>query len=274
MAVTDVFDFGGRRALVVGGATGMGGSAAALLAQLGADVIVMDYAPVTLPGAEVIKIDLRDKAQIDAAVDACAGPIHILMSCAGVAPGAPGIERVNFLGQRHLIERMIDEEKLPEGSAIAMISSIAGYGWEAEVPTLLDFLDTPDFESGLKWMEAHPDKAAKGMDYVWTKQAVCAYVGRAAFPLRKRGIRINAVLPGVIDTPLGRASGWVEDWNHWWKAVETPPTPPEEISYPLAFLCSKAASHVNGTMLIVDGGFVNAGITQVYQNRFATRGSR
>lgn len=267
----DAFRFDGKRALVVGGASGMGAAAADVLLQLGATVVVMDYAPVTLAGVESISVDLRDQASIEAAVDACAGPVDALLSCAGVAPGADGIERVNFIGQRHLIERVIDQEKMPKGSSIVMVSSIAGYGWEDEIPLLLEYLDTPDFDSAMRWIDAHPDKAK--FDYPWSKEAVNAYVGRQAFRLNPRGIRINALLPGVVDTPLGRASGWVDDWEAWHQALDAPPNSPEGIAYPLAFLCSEAAQHVNGTTLIVDDGYVNAGLTGEFQNRFAARGT-
>ena len=263
MAGIDAFRFDGKRALVVGGASGMGAAAAALLQELGAEVIVMDYAPVTFSGTEAIQVDLRDKASIDAAVDACDGPIHALLSCAGVAPGAPGIEKVNFIGQRHLIERVIDEGKMPRGSSIVMISSIAGYAWEDELPELLEYLDTPDFETAVSWIEAHPEKAR--LDYSWSKQAVSAYAGRQAMPFLKRGIRINAVLPGTIDTKLARDSGWLEVQEGWRSELGVDAAPPEKVAHTLAFFCSDAASHINGSMLIIDGGFVNAGVTGAFK---------
>jgi NAD(P)-dependent dehydrogenase (short-subunit alcohol dehydrogenase family) len=74
----DSFRYDGKRALVVGGATGMGAATAKLVQQLGAEVVVMDFAPVTLDGVKAISLDLRDKDGIDAAVDECGGPIHAL----------------------------------------------------------------------------------------------------------------------------------------------------------------------------------------------------
>ena len=56
----DAFRFDGKRAVVVGGATGMGAAAAPILQDLGAEVVVMDYADVTLPGVKAIKVDLAD----------------------------------------------------------------------------------------------------------------------------------------------------------------------------------------------------------------------
>src|SRR5437879_4158181 len=97
--------FDGRRAGVVGGATGMGRAAAELLLDLGAEVVVMDYADVTLAGVKAIKVNLSDKASIDAAVDECGGPIHALLMCAGVADGTPNLPIINFIGHRHFIHR-------------------------------------------------------------------------------------------------------------------------------------------------------------------------
>ena len=116
------FRYDGKRALVVGGATGMGAATAELVKDLGAEVVVMDYAPVTLAGVKEITVDLRDRDSIDAALDTCGGPIHALFSCAGAADGTPGIEKINFIGHRHLIDRAIEKGYLGRGSAIAMIS--------------------------------------------------------------------------------------------------------------------------------------------------------
>ena len=76
MSVMDRLRYDGKRALVVGGATGMGAAAAKSAAELGAEVIVMDYAPVNYDVAKSIQVDLRDPASIDAAIEQLDGPIH------------------------------------------------------------------------------------------------------------------------------------------------------------------------------------------------------
>src|SRR4249920_1825368 len=116
MSRFDDFRYDGKRALVVGGATGMGAAVAELVQDAGAEVVVMDRAEVTLPGAKAISLNLADKASIDAAVAECGGPIDALFSCAGVADGTPGIEKINFIGHRHMIDLMLAGGMLSKGS--------------------------------------------------------------------------------------------------------------------------------------------------------------
>src|SRR5438309_7795480 len=153
MGLFDAFSYKGKRALVVGGATGMGAATAELVQDAGAEVVVMDRAEITLPGVKAIGLDLSSKESIDAAVDECGGPIHALFSCAGVADGRPGIERVNFIGHRYLIDRMLAGDMLPRGAAIGMISSAAGMGWENSLGELHEYLDVTDFDQASKWAQ-------------------------------------------------------------------------------------------------------------------------
>jgi NAD(P)-dependent dehydrogenase (short-subunit alcohol dehydrogenase family) len=266
----EAFRFDGKRALVVGGATGMGAAAAEILLNLGAEVAIMDYAEITTPSVQAIKLDLREKESIDAAVDAFEGPIDALLSCAGVASATPGLHKVNFIGQRHLIERLVNEDRMPEGSSIAMISSVAGFRWETDLPTLHEFLDTPDFESAIEWVDSRPDKTEAPLDYPWSKMAVCAYVARRAYSLLARKIRINAVLPGIIDTPLARANNWLGADTNFRESLGLALPTPEMPAYPLVFLCTQAASLMTGSLAVVDAGWVPAGITRTFENRFFT----
>src|SRR5437763_15809048 len=113
MSLFDAFAYNGKRALVVGGATGMGAAVAQVVKDAGAEVVVMDRAEVTVDGVKSIHLDLSDKASIESAVDECGGPVHALFSCAGVADGTPGLERINFIGHRHMINRMRGAGMLP-----------------------------------------------------------------------------------------------------------------------------------------------------------------
>jgi NAD(P)-dependent dehydrogenase (short-subunit alcohol dehydrogenase family) len=263
MSLFDAFRFDGKRVLVVGGATGMGAAAAELALDAGAEVVVMDYAEVKLSGIKAIHLNLAEKASIDAAVDECGGPVHALLACAGVADGTPGIERINFIGHRHLIDRMVGAGMIPRGAAIGFISSAAGLGWEANLTELKELLETPNFETAVAWVEKH-EKA----NYMAMKQAICAYVASQAFPMLKRGIRINAICPGPTDTPLAQANKemWLGFGADFRGEVGIEASTPMEQAYPLLFLCSDAAVAINGITLITDAGYMNSGITGSFPN--------
>ena len=261
MTLFDAFRFDGKRALVVGGATGMGAAAAELLQSAGADVVVMDFAEVSLPGAKAIHVNLAERDSIDAAVDECGGPVDALLACAGVADGTPGIEKINFIGHRHLIDRLLAQDHLPRGSAIGFISSAAGLGWESNLTRISEYLATPDFDSAVEWVATNG-----GADYLSTKQAVCAYVASQAFPMMKRGIRINAICPGPTDTPLAQANKelWLGFGADYRGELDIEASTPMEQAYPLVFLCSAAAVSISGITLITDSGYFAAGVTEAF----------
>ena len=261
MTLFDAFRYDGKRALVVGGATGMGAAAAELLQSAGAEVVVMDFAKITLQGATAIQMNLAERDSIDEALAQLGGPIDALLSCAGVADGTPGIEKINFIGHRHLIDSLLAKDLLPRGSAIGFISSAAGLGWESNLPRIREYLATPDFDSAVEWIATNG-----GADYLSTKQAVCAYVASQSFPLMKRGIRINAICPGPTDTPLAQANkemwlGFGADFRAE-TGVET--STPLEQAYPLVFLCSQAASAISGITMVTDSGYFAAGVTEEF----------
>jgi aldehyde dehydrogenase (NAD+) len=261
MSLFEAFSYRNKRALVVGGATGMGAAVAELVRDAGAEVVVMDRAKVTLKGVRSIALDLADKTSIDQALAECGGKVHALFSCAGVADGTPGIERINFIGHRYLIDRMFAREMLPTGSSIGFISSAAGMGWEANLPLLTEFLEIEDFDAATAWVLEH-GKA----DYMWSKQAICAYVARMALPLLKRGVRINAILPGPTDTPLARANAdrWLTFGADYRKEANVEVSTSLEQAWPLVFLGSEAAAVVSGITLITDVGFVSSAVSESF----------
>src|SRR5256714_4911780 len=134
MSLFDAFRYDGKRALVVGGPSGMGAATAEVARDAGAEVVVMDYAEVKVSGVKGIHVNLADAASIDAALAECGGPVHALFSCAGVADGTPGIEKINFIGHRYLIDQLLAKGLLPRGPAIGFISSAARLRWEADLP--------------------------------------------------------------------------------------------------------------------------------------------
>lgn len=269
MTAFDAFRYNGKRVLVVGAATGMGAAVAELVSDAEAEVVVMDVADCSLPGAKEIRVNLADKASIDAAVDECGGPLHALFLCAGVADGTPGIERINFIGHRHLIDRFLAADALPRGSAIGFISSAAGLGWEANLELLKEYLDTPDFDTATRWIEDH-GKA----DYMWSKMAICAYVAREAFPLLKHGIRINALCPGPTDTPLAQANKdmWLAFGADYRDEAGIEASTPLEQAGPLVFLCSDAAAALTGETVVSDAGYISSGLSGSFPGASAAAG--
>ncbi len=266
MTLFDAYRYDGKRALVVGGASGMGAATAELVQDAGAEVVVMDFAEVTLPGAKAVHVNLAEAASIDAAVDECGGHVDALFSCAGVADGTPSIERINFIGHRHLIDRLRAKRMLPRGSAIGFISSAAGLGWEPNLVLLNELLDTSDFDTATRWVQEH-GKA----DYMSMKQAICAYVARQAFAFLKEGIRINAICPGPTDTPLAQANKemWLGFGSDYRGEVGVEASTPIEQAYPLVFLCSDAATAITGVTLISDAGYMSSGITGSFPDAIA-----
>jgi NAD(P)-dependent dehydrogenase (short-subunit alcohol dehydrogenase family) len=261
MSLFSAFRYDGKRVLVVGGASGMGAAVAALVQDAGAEVVAMDFAEVTLPGAKAIHVNLADRASIDKAVDECGGPVHAVFSCAGVADGTPGIEKVNFIGHRYLLDLLLARGTLTRGGSIGFISSAAGLGWEANLPELKEYLDITDFDAASKWAQEH-----NHADYMWSKQAICAYVAREAMGLLARGIRINGICPGPTDTPLAQANKdmWLGFGSDYRAAVGVEAATPLEQAYPLVFLCSDAAVGITGITMITDSGYFSAGVTETF----------
>lgn len=263
MTNIDGFRYDGKRVLVVGGATGMGAAAAQTVSALGGEVVVMDHADVPFDTAKSISVDLRDVAAVDAALDECGGPIDALFSAAGVADGTPGVMRINFIAHRHMIERAVAEGLLSKGSAICMISSVAGLGWEPQLPTLLDFLATPSYDAADQWVKDH----AGTDNYMFSKQVMNAYVARQAYPLLTKGIRINAICPGPTDTPLARANAdvWLAFAQDYRDATGTEHLTADQMADTMVFLNSAAASGISGANLLVDMGYIMSSLTDSYE---------
>lgn len=253
------FRYAGKRVMVIGAATGMGAAAAETMAALGAELIVMDVAEITYPAQQITRIDLRNRDSVDAAIDQVTRPVDVVLLCAGVADGTKGLMLINFISQRHIVQRLVAKGLLEGGGAIVMISSVAGLSWQLNLPMTQDFLKTPDWDSAVAWVAAR-----EGTDcYAFSKMAMNTYIAQEAFPLLKQGIRINAILPGPTDTPLARANAdlWLGFGAGYRAAAGVSTLTPQQMANVMAFLGSDAASGINGITLTVDQGHVSSGIT-------------
>src|SRR5689334_21921102 len=132
----------------------MGEAAARILVGLGAEVTALDIKDTTVPVARALKIDLRDRANIEEVAAAIDGPVDGLFSCAGL-PGPPFSELdtmlVNFVGARHLAEQLVP--KVPKGSAISVISSSAAIGWQDHANVITELLETDGFDAAVDWLK-------------------------------------------------------------------------------------------------------------------------
>ena len=261
MSLFDAFSYKGKRAVVVGGATGMGGAAVELLLDAGAEVVVLDRAEIPHKGVTAIQVDMSDKASIEAAVKEIGGHVDAHLACAGVADGTPGIERINFLGHRLMIDLMVDAGMLKSGSAIGFISSAAGFGWEQNQEKLNEYLDITDFDEAARWAVDN-----NHADYLWSKLTINQYVAREAMSFLKKGIRINAILPGPTNTPLARANAelWLTFGEDYRKELGVDASAPLDQAYPLVFLCSDAARAIAGVTLVTDIGYFGSGMAGSY----------
>lgn len=247
--LTEALRYDGQRVVVIGAATGMGAAAAKALGGLGASVIALDRVPIDFEVAQHVTVDLADRASIDAALEAIDGEVHSVFAAAGMADG-PNVARVNFVGHRHYLERMVNEGMIGAGATVCVISSTGGLGWEGNLPLILELLETPDYEAADAWIAAH-----EGTDtYIFSKQAMNAYVARQAYPLLSKGIRINAVCPGPTDTPLARAHHWLMAGTQYREATGTDALTPEQMGNTMIYLNSKLASGISGALLTVDNG--------------------
>jgi len=242
----------------------MGAAAAKAVGELGGEVIVLDYAPVDFKVAQSVKVDLRDPASIDAALKQVEGPIHAVFSAAGVADGTTDLLKINFIGHRHLIDRLLEKNQLPNGSAICFISSVAGMGWENDLDLINDFLATPDYAAAVAWSQA---REAEGIiHYGTSKKIINQYVATQGYPLAKKGIRINAICPGPTDTPLAQANAdlWLSFAQDYRDETGSKVHTPEQMGDTMAFLNSEAACGISGITLLVDSGHTMASMTGSY----------
>jgi len=257
----DVLGYAGKRVVVTGAASGMGAAAVEVLAELGAEVVGLDRAPIAGPVAQSIEVDLLDLASIAAAADQIAGPVDAFFNSAGL-PGPPFSDLetmvVNFLGGRELIERTVP--KMAEGSSVVYVASAAGIGWQGNLETYLELFATDGFEAGKTWLEAHSEVWA-GNAYATSKQVINAWTAwRSVGLMKDHGIRLNCTNPGPTETAM---------MPHFHEAVGRQLvdaalgpvgrySTAEEQAWAMVLVGSYRASYVLGESFYADGGFFGA----------------
>jgi NAD(P)-dependent dehydrogenase (short-subunit alcohol dehydrogenase family) len=253
-------EFTGRRYVVTGAASGIGHAVAEQLIAAGAEVFSLDRNSPTANVARHIHVDLSNPRSIDAAVEQLDGHFDGVVNVAGVPGTAPAdvVLAVNTLAVRQLSESMLS--KLKPGGTVTIVSSTAGFGWPARLSVIRELLATESFEEGAAWFKAHPQQ---GNAYNFSKEATTVYAMSTALNAAQNGFRINAVLPGPVETPIlaDFEATMGKDTLDGLKALLGRHATPNDIAGAIVFLASDASRWINGHALVVDGGATGAVLT-------------
>ena len=242
----------GKVAVITGGGSGIGEATAKLFAQQGASVVVADLheqAAADVAGAIVAAggeatscvVDVADlksqQAMIDHALSTY-GALHIGVNNAGIGGEQNPVAEMTLEGWRNVLAINLDGVFMSMKVEIpAMLASGGG-----SIVNMASILGTVAF--------------ANSAGYVAAKHGVVGLTKTAALEYAKQGIRVNAVGPGFIDTPLVRnnlppeALTMLEGLHPLGRLGQS-----HEVAELVAFLASDAASNITGSYHLVDGGY-------------------
>ncbi len=249
--ISELVDLSGRRAVVTGAAVGIGRAIATRLAEAGAQVLLTDVddagaataAALQESGLDVAfrRCDITKTADLVAAADAEGGGVlDIWINNAGIYPTTGPILNVTDEFVAHMLEVNVRAQysaareaarRMGNGGAIVNLASIAGLRGGAGITA-----------------------------YSTSKAAVIGMTRAMATELGPVGIRVNAIAPGIIDTPGVRAQ--MEPLRAQGLVIESAISAnplriagqPDHIARACLFLVSDLASFVTGVTLVVDGG--------------------
>lgn len=233
-----------RSVLVIGGASGIGRAVAERFSATGHRVCAADIDVAQLKslgtelGCDTIALDVRIPQQVAEAVQRAVGGgvLDVAVNCAGIEGS------VDFLAQQddEALQRVIEVNAL--GALYALKYELAqmvtqGHGVICSVASMLGLRGQP------RWA-----------GYCASKHEVVGATRAAALEVAHLGIRVNAVAPGLIATPLlERVSGGCMHERAAIVPARALGTP-EDIAHAVHWLCSDEARYANGTILSVDGG--------------------
>jgi hypothetical protein len=267
MSLFDLFRYDGKRVVVVGAATGMGNADRPVARRRRRRrVVAMDFAPMDIEGiAARSPVNLADKASIDAAVDECGGPSRRAVLVRRCRRRHSRDRKINFLGHRHMINRMLDRGACyGRGSAIGFISSAAGRGVgprrqpgesSREYLAIEDMDEASAVGDRQRQGRLLPEQARRGL-----------YVAKMAYPLPRQGIRINAIMPGATDTPLAQANKemWLGFGSDYREDTGVEASDAGGSGVPARVPLQRRRQAITGITVTSDQGYFSSGITNSY----------
>ena len=246
-------DLTGRIALITGASSGIGAAAARLMAEMGAQVAIGYHAnqkgaeqvrgEIAQAGGKAITVraDVRRSQEVQAMVKTVAeqlGPIDILVNNAGSL-----IQRMKI--QELTEERWDEVMDLNLKSAMLCSQAVAASMVERKRGAIVNIVSIAGRNGG------GPGAGA----YATAKGGLTTLTKSLAKELAPHGVRVNAVSPGVIDTPFHEAFSTPEMMSNFVKAIPLGRVgAPIECAKVIAFLASDAASYVVGESIEVNGG--------------------
>lgn len=243
-----------RTIVVTGGASGIGAETVTRLVAAGDRVIVLDRAAPERSDVAYVEIDLSDPDAIHRAVEQLPAQLHGLANIAGVSgAGGSGLTmRVNFLGLRELTRAVLG--RLQPGSSIVNVASRAGHQWPLRIAEHVELARTASFEDGLAWLAEHP--VSDNNAYPYSKEVLRLWTQLVAPEYGARGIRINVVSPGPVETPIFSEFKSLLGPNRVQDGVDRAgrPATPADIAPAIFWLLSDEARWVVGADIAVDGG--------------------
>jgi 3-oxoacyl-[acyl-carrier protein] reductase len=241
IALPTALDLRGRRVLVTGAASGIGRATALVIAQLGAELLLNDRAPLAATRTEVEREggnctlaegDLTSDSFIASLF--AGSPVHAVAHCAAILESRNWRDDQNWHERFH---RVMDiNVRVPLNLTAAAIDHMAEHGGGSIV-----LVGSVAGRTGGTSPNTPPDYAA-------SKGAVHALVKWLSRQAIGRGVLVNGVAPGPVHTPMttGFTAGRQLPLGRLGR--------PEELAWPIAFLCTPAASYLSGAILDVNGG--------------------